>query len=146
MFYGNVQSISGICKEFIRNLDGILQNDFHLKSSFDKTKYIFDQCIWERTGHFDHWFSDTKAFLCSIWYLHREKLHPLGSSDLVLHSSINRSVVNGRDAMAAHSWDIYWFYFYLFYATSLWRLSLLILIHYIHCTLPSIELTSSILI
>ena len=24
---------SSFCKEFIRNLDGILQNDFHLKSS-----------------------------------------------------------------------------------------------------------------
>ena len=31
-----------IRKEFIRNIDGILQNNFHLKSSFDKTKYIFD--------------------------------------------------------------------------------------------------------
>ena len=30
-------------KEFISNFDGILQNDFHVKSSFDKTKYIFDQ-------------------------------------------------------------------------------------------------------
>ena len=26
-----------------------------------------------------------------------------GSSDLVLHSSINQCMVNGRDAMAAHS-------------------------------------------
>ena len=41
--------------------------------------------------------------------MHREKLYPLGSSDLVLHRSINRSVVNGRDAMAVHSWDIYLF-------------------------------------
>ena len=32
---------SSICKEFITNLYGFLQNDFHLKSSFDKTKYIF---------------------------------------------------------------------------------------------------------
>ena len=32
--------------------------------------------------------------------LRREKLYPSGSSDLVLHSSINRCVVNGRDAMA----------------------------------------------
>ena len=32
---------SSIRKEFIRNLDGFLQNDFHLKSSFDKTKYTF---------------------------------------------------------------------------------------------------------
>ena len=94
---------SSIRKEFIKNLDGFLQNDFHLKSSFDKTKYIFDQSIWECNGHFDDWFSNTKAFLCSIWNLRREKLYPSGSSDLVLHSSINRCVVNGRDAMAAHS-------------------------------------------
>ena len=84
---------SSICKEFIGNLDGFLQNDFHLKSSFDKTKYIFDQSIWECNGHFDHWFSNTKAFLCGIWNLRREKLYPSGSSDLVLHSSINRCVV-----------------------------------------------------
>ena len=80
---------SSICKEFIGNLDGFLQNDFHLKSSFDKTKYIFDQSIWECNGHFDDWFSNTKAFLCGIWNLCREKLYPSGSSDLVLHSSIN---------------------------------------------------------
>ena len=93
-----------IHKEFIRNLDGFLQNDFHLKSSFDKTKYIFDQSIWECNGCFDHWFSNSKAFLCDIWnYLRREKLYPLGSSDLVLYSSINQCIVNGRDAMAAHS-------------------------------------------
>ena len=71
-------------------LDGFLQNDFHLKSSFDKTKYIFDQSIWECNGHFDHWLSNTKAFLCGIWNLHMEKLYPSSSSDLVLHSSINR--------------------------------------------------------
>ena len=72
---------------------------------FDKTEYIFDQSIWEYNGHFefDHWFSNTKALLCGIWNLRREKLYPSGSSDLVLHSSINRCVVNGRDAMAAHS-------------------------------------------
>ena len=86
------------------------QNDFHLKSSFDKTKYIFDQSIWECNGHFDHWFSNTKSFLCGIWNLCRERLDSSGSSDLVLHSSINRCVVNGRDAMAAHSRDIYLFF------------------------------------
>ena len=32
----------------------LLQNDFHLMSSFDKTKYIFDPSIWECNGHFDH--------------------------------------------------------------------------------------------
>ena len=50
----------------IRNLDGFLQNDFHLKSSFDKTKYIFDQSIRECNGHFDDWFPNTKTFLCDI--------------------------------------------------------------------------------
>ena len=53
---------SGIRKEFIRNLDVFLQNDFHLKPSFDKTKYIFDQSIWECNGHFDHYFSKSKTF------------------------------------------------------------------------------------
>ena len=33
MFYGNAQSIVAFLKEFIRNLNGTLQNDFHLKSS-----------------------------------------------------------------------------------------------------------------
>ena len=46
MFYGNAQSTVALIKKFIRNLDGFLRNDFHLKSSFDKTKYIFDQSIW----------------------------------------------------------------------------------------------------
>ena len=36
---------SSICKEFISNFDGILQNDFHLKLSFDKIKYVSDQSI-----------------------------------------------------------------------------------------------------
>ena len=71
---GEYPEYSRICKEFIRNLDGILQNNFHLKSSFDKTKYIINQSIWERKGHFDHWFSNTKGFLSGIWNLHREKL------------------------------------------------------------------------
>ena len=31
---------SSIHKEFIRNFDGFLQNNFHLKSLFDKTRYI----------------------------------------------------------------------------------------------------------
>ena len=93
---------SGIHEKFIRNLDGILQNNFHLKSSFDKT-LIFDQSILKCSGHFDHWFSNTRIFLCIIWNLCRKKLHPLGSSDLVLHNSINRCVINGKDAMAAYS-------------------------------------------
>ena len=52
MFYGNAQNIVAFRKEFIKSLE-FLQNDFLLKSSFDKTKYIFDQSIWECNGHFD---------------------------------------------------------------------------------------------
>ena len=48
-------------------------------------------------------FQILRLFLCGIWNLHREKLYPPGSSSLVLHSSINQCVVNGRNAMAAHS-------------------------------------------
>ena len=48
-------------------------------------------------------FQILRLFLCGIWNLHREKLYLSSSSDLVLHSSINRCVVNGRDAMTAHS-------------------------------------------
>ena len=70
-------------------MKAILQNDFHLKSSFDETTCIFDQSIWECKGHFDEWFLNTKAFLCGIRNLRREKLYPSGSSDLFLHSSIN---------------------------------------------------------
>ena len=51
-------------------------NKILIKVSFDKTKYIFDQSIWECNGHFDDWFSNTKAFLCGIWNLRREKLYP----------------------------------------------------------------------
>ena len=91
---------SSIFKEFISNLDGILQNDFHLKLSFDKAKHIFDQSIWECSGQFNHWFSKIKVFLCSIWDLSKEKLYPLGSSlDLISHSSIKQCMVNGRNAM-----------------------------------------------
>ena len=42
MFYGNAQSIVAFVRNLFENLDGFLQNDFHLMSSFDKTKYIFD--------------------------------------------------------------------------------------------------------
>ena len=41
MFYGNAQSIVAYCEEFIGNLYGILEKEFHLKSSFDKTETHF---------------------------------------------------------------------------------------------------------
>ena len=60
---------SSIIKEFIRNLDGILHNDFHLKSSFDKTKYIFvhSLLIWECNSCFDSWFSKFQDFF--VWHM-----------------------------------------------------------------------------
>ena len=45
-------------------------------STFEKTRYIFDQSIWECNGHFDHWFSHIKSFLCGAWNLCKEKLYP----------------------------------------------------------------------
>ena len=89
MFYGNAQSIVAFMRNLLEILMGFYRMTFILKSSFEKAKYIFDQSMWECNGHFDHWFSNTKAFLRGIWNLRREKLYPSGSSDLVLHSSIN---------------------------------------------------------
>ena len=37
-----------------------------LMSAFEKTRYILDQSIWECNGHFDHWFSNIKDFLCGV--------------------------------------------------------------------------------
>ena len=91
MFNGNAQSM--VTVTFVWNLLEILmgyyRTAFHLKSSLDKTKYIFDPSIWECNSYFNHWFSNTKAFLYGIWNLRREKPSSLGSSDLVLQSSIN---------------------------------------------------------
>ena len=61
---------------FINSLNKILCSDFHLMSAFEKTRYIFDQSIWECNGHFDHWFSNIKDFLCGVWNLRKEKLYP----------------------------------------------------------------------
>ena len=78
-----------------------LCSDFHLMSAFEKTRYIFDQSIWECNGHFDHWFSNIKDFLCGVWNLRKEKLYP---DDFLMNtasnSSVERRVVNGRNAMA----------------------------------------------
>ena len=65
---------SSIRKEFIKNLDEFLQNDFHLKSSFDKTKYNFDQSIWECNGHLIIGFQNTKAFLGHMEFTRGETL------------------------------------------------------------------------
>ena len=93
--YSNNRSV------FINSLSKILCSDFHLMSAFEKTRYIFDQSIWECNGHFDHWFSNIKDFLCGVWNLRKEKLYP---DDFLMNtasnSSVERRVVNGRNAMA----------------------------------------------
>ena len=43
---------------------------------------------------------DYKLYIIIINEFAQREFDPSGSSDLVLHSSINRCVVNGRDAMA----------------------------------------------
>ena len=54
--YSNNRSV------FINILSKILCSDFRLMSAFEKTRYIFDQSIWECNGHFDYWFSNIKTF------------------------------------------------------------------------------------
>ena len=74
---------------FINSLSKILCSDFHLMSAFEKTQYIFDQSIWECNGHFDHWFSNIKIFLGSVWNLRKEKLYP---EDFSMNTASNSSV------------------------------------------------------
>ena len=86
---------------FINSLSKNLCSDFHLMSAFEKTRYIFDQSIWECIGHFDHWFSNIKSFLGSVWNLRKEKLYPEDfSMNTASNSSGERRMVNGRNAMA----------------------------------------------
>ena len=60
------------------------------------------------SSHFDHWFSKTKAFLCSIWNLCKEKPYSLGSSsDLVSYNSVKRCMVNG--SVSTH-WNSFTFH------------------------------------
>ena len=99
--YSGYVSYSNNRSVFINSLSKILCSDFHLMSAFEKTRYIFDQSVWECNGHFDHWFSNIKSFLCGIWNLRKEKLYP---EDFLINtasnSSVERRVVNGRNAMA----------------------------------------------
>ena len=103
MFYGNAQSIVVFVKNFFKNLDGFLQNDFHLKSSFDKINTFLIRVFRNVMVILIIGFQILRLFCVGIWNLRREKLYPSGSTYLFLHSSINRCMVNGRDAMAAHS-------------------------------------------
>ena len=89
---------------FINSLSKILCSDFLLMSAFEKTRYIFDQSIWECNGHFDYWFSNIKDFLCGVWNLRKEKLYPDDfSMNTASNSSVERRVVNGRNAMVKRS-------------------------------------------
>ena len=72
-------------------------------SVFEKTRYIFDQNIWECNGHFDHWFSNIKDFLCGVLNLCKEKFYSEDfSMNTASNSSVERREVNSRNAMAKH--------------------------------------------
>ena len=85
----------------MKSLINLITQLIILINNFEKTRYIFDQSIWECNGHFDHWFSNIKDFLCGVWNLRKEKLYP---DDFLMNtasnSSVERRVVNGRNAMA----------------------------------------------
>ena len=84
----------------------MLQNIFFKSISlvcilFNYIHLFFDQSIWECNGHFDHWLSNIKSFLCGAWNLHKEKLNPEDfSMNTALNSSVERCMVNGSNAMA----------------------------------------------
>ena len=105
MFCGSIQPIVTIevCL-LIAGLSKILCNDFHLMSAFEKTRYIFNQSIWECNGHFDHWFSNIKSFLCNVWNLCKKKTLSRGFFDeyTASNSSVKKHVVNGSNAMVKH--------------------------------------------
>ena len=48
------------------SLDGILQNEFHPKSSFDKTEYIFDRVFESVMVILINGFQLLELFLCGI--------------------------------------------------------------------------------
>ena len=69
-------------------------------SAFEKTRYVFNQSIWECNGDFDHWFSNIKSFLCGVWNLHKQKLYLEDFwINTASNSSIERCMVNGSNAM-----------------------------------------------
>ena len=85
---------------FINSLSKILCSDFHLMSAFEKTRYIFDQSIWECNGHFDHWSQILKALFVQCLEFAQGKLYPEVLMNTASNSSVERRMVNGRNAMA----------------------------------------------
>ena len=96
---------------FINSLSRILCSDFHLMSAFEKTGHIFDQSIWECNGHFDHWFSNIKSFLCGVWNLRKEKLYPEDfSMKTASNSSVERTRGQWQKCYGKVSMNIYYYY------------------------------------
>ena len=90
-------------------------------SAFEKTRYIFNQSIWECNGHFDHWFSNIKSLLCGDWNLRKEKLYPDDfSMNTTSNSSVKRRVV--KASMSIYlllSFCVVWLYLKEFYTLHL---------------------------
>ena len=100
---------------FINSLSKILCSDFHLMSAFEKTRYIFDQSIWECNGHFDHWFSNIKSFLCGIWNLRKEKLYPRGLFNEYSFKQLRRETRGQwQKCYGKASMSIYYYYYHGF--------------------------------
>ena len=92
--YSNNRSV------FINSLSKILCSDFHLMSAFEKTRYIFDQSIWNVMVTLITGSQILKAFLYGVWNLRKEKLYLEDFSMITAsNSSVKRRVVNGRNAM-----------------------------------------------
>ena len=98
---GNAQSIVSFVRNLLKILMGFYRTTFishHLTRLNTLLIRVFGNVmVMVITG-----FQILRLF-CGLWNLRREKLYPPGSSNLVLHSSINRCMVNGRNTMAAHS-------------------------------------------
>ena len=58
-------------------------------------------------------FQILKLFLCGIWNLRREKHYPLGSSDLVLHGSINQCVWSMAEMLWQHIHEILFIHLFI---------------------------------
>ena len=67
---GILRIYSSIHKEFISNSDGILQDNFHLKSSFYKTKYILTRVFGNvMVINFIVGFQILRLFCATYWRL-----------------------------------------------------------------------------
>ena len=107
--YNNNRSV------FINSLSKILCSDFHLMSAFEKTRYIFDQSIWECNGHFDHWFSNIKRLFVRCLEFAQGKTLSRGFFDEYSFKQL-RQETRGQwqKCYGEVSMSIYYYYIYIY--------------------------------